>query len=117
MMNYAYQSRPNDVGFSDGLGPPALNNAMLTEWQATSPSDTAYIEILRSVFGYYVDSVHGHVDWNRDGEIAPAGTTVRAYANYAPSSNGGCEFTRYNKAILTGAGGTTLSPAIARLGT
>jgi hypothetical protein len=36
----------------------------------------------------------GSVDWNRDGQFSPAGSTVRAYANYRPYDFGGCEFTR-----------------------
>jgi hypothetical protein len=114
MMNYAFQATPN-VGFSDGVGVPALNNVALTEWKAVPPSNSAYLEVLEDVFGYYVDHVDGHVDWNRDGEISPEGTTVRAYANYRPGG-GGCEFTRYNQSTIPGAVSLT-APALSRLGT
>jgi hypothetical protein len=114
MMNYAFQSVPNDVGFSDGQETGPLNNVALKEWQAVPPSNASYLAILQNVFRYYVDPVSGHVDWNRDGEFAPPGATVRAYANYNPGSVGGCEFTRYNK--MDASGSTTVSPAIARIG-
>lgn len=113
LMNYAYQYAPDQVGFSDGLGTGVLNNASLTEWEAVPPSNTSYLKILRDLFRYYVDETSGHVDWNRDGVFAPAGTKVRAYANYMPGS-GGCEFTRYNPVGLGGTSST--SPAITRLG-
>ncbi|CAN5552993.1 hypothetical protein BH23CHL2_BH23CHL2_01190 [soil metagenome] len=113
LLNYAYQSAP-DVGFSDGLGNPPLNNAALVEWEAVSPGNTSYLDQLESIFKYYVDREHGHVDWNRDGEFAPEGTTVRAYANYRPAG-GGCEFTRYNQSYIENAA-SYQSPAMARLG-
>lgn len=115
MMNYAFQSAENLVGFGDGLETGPLNNAALREWQAVPASNAAYINILQSVFGYYVDPASGHVDWNRDGEFALPGATVRAYANYNPNSTGGCEFTRYNQMNASGTGTTIVSPAIARL--
>lgn len=114
MMNYAYQSAPNDVGFSDGLETTPLNNTALAEWQALPPSSTFYMGLLQNVYRYYVDPAAGHVDWNRDGEFAPAGDTVHAYANFSPTSIGGCEFTRYN--AMAAAGTTTVSPAIGRIG-
>lgn len=113
MMNYAFQSVPNDVGFSDGLETGPLNNSVLKERQAVPPSNASYLAILQNVFRYYVDPALGHVDWNRDGEFASAGDTVRAYANYNPTSVGGCEFTRYNR-MMAGST-TTVSPAIARV--
>ncbi len=115
MMNYAFQTAGNLVGFGDGLETGPLNNAALREWQAVPTSNLSYLNILRSVFGYYVDPASGHVDWNRDGEFAPPGNTVRAYANYNPSSVGGCEFTRYNPMNASGTGITANAPAIARL--
>jgi hypothetical protein len=113
MMNYAFQSLSNDIGFSDGLETGAVNNAALTEWQAVLPTRTAYLNILENQFRYYVDRTSGHVDWNRDGQIAPAGATVRAYANCTPYG-GGCEYTRYN--AMSTEGTTIFSPAIARIG-
>ncbi|MSU34361.1 MAG: hypothetical protein EXS36_04495 [Pedosphaera sp.] len=113
LMNYAYQSAPDQIGFSDGLDTGVLNNTALTEWEAVPPSNTSYLELLQKEFLYYVDETSGHVDWNRDGVFAPAGTTVRAYANYRPGG-GGCEWTRYNAVEIGGTSGK--SPAIARLG-
>ena len=98
LLNYAFQSS-SDVGFSDGLGTSPLNNSALVEWHAVSPANVAYVDVLENVFKYYVDRAAGHVDWNRDGEFAPEGTTVRAYANYSPGG-GGCEFTRYNQSHI-----------------
>ncbi|HEA19518.1 hypothetical protein LCGC14_0710610 [marine sediment metagenome] len=112
LMNYAFQSNP--TGFSDGLGAPPLNNMALTEWNAVSPSNTEYLDVLESVFKYWVNRQTGDVDWNRDGEIAPSGTTVRAYANFKPGG-GGCEYTRYNQSLIPRSG-SFQSPALARLG-
>jgi hypothetical protein len=114
MMNYAFQSVPNEVGFGDGLEAGPLNNATLIEWQAVPSSNMSYLNILENVFRYHVDRAAGHVDWNRDGEFAAAGSTVHAYANFRPGSGGGCEYTRYNQMDT---GGTTMvSPAMARMG-
>lgn len=113
LMNYAYQLRPQQVGFSNGFGRPDLNNAALSEWRAVNPSDSRYLGWLQDIFHYNVDFAAGHVDWNRDGEFSAAGTTVRAYANYTPQGTG-CEFTRYNQMDLSQT--TQRSPAIARLG-
>ena len=112
MMNYAFQSSPQ-IGFSDGRNVLPLNNTALTEWQAVSPDDTAYLDVLEDTYEYYVDREHGHVDWNRDGEIAPEGETVRAYANYRPGGSG-CEYTRRNQSYIDGTL-STYSPAMARL--
>ena len=49
---------------------------------------------MKNTFYYRVDMAAGNVDWNRDGQFSPAGSTVRAYANYRPYDFGGCEFTR-----------------------
>ena len=63
-----------------------------------------------------VDRVNGHVDWNRDGVFALSGTTVAAYANYAPGSGGGgCEHTRYHAGKVPNAV-STVGPAVVRLG-
>ena len=43
---------------------------------AVSPQETQYIDQLKNTFRYYVDEESGHVDWNRDGEFAPAGVTA-----------------------------------------
>ena len=114
IMNYAYQG--SAVGFSDGRAEdaPSLNNWALPETRAVDPGATALIDRLQNVFKYWVDAEHGHVDWNRDGKFAPAGTTVRAYANYRPGG-GGCEFTRYNQTRL-GDAPNPVSPALARVG-
>lgn len=114
IMNYAYQG--SSVGFSDGRieEAPSLNNWALPETNAVDPDAKALIGRLENGFKYWVDAEHGHVDWDRDGQFAPAGTTVRAYANYRPGG-GGCEFTRYNK-IRLGAAPAPLSPALARVG-
>lgn len=101
------------TSFADGLGARSQNNARAVEWQAVSPSRPDLIAILRSGFGYRI-SEEGHVDWNRDGVFAPAGSTVRAYINYRPGT--GCEFTRYNSQYLTSQMSTQRSPAMARLG-
>ncbi|MGH3737337.1 MAG: hypothetical protein ACRDT6_17240 [Micromonosporaceae bacterium] len=112
-MNYAYSAQAG-IGFADGTGTYGLNNTKLKEYAAVPPSNTAYLDVLENVFDYYVDRANGHVDWNRDGVIAPSGTTVRAYANYKPGG-GGCEFTRYN---AYGASGVVsrAAPALARVG-
>ena len=114
IMNYAYQG--SSVGFSDGRteDAPSLNNWALPETNAVDPGATALIDRLQNVYKYWVDSEHGHVDWDRDGQFAPAGTTVRAYANYRPDG-AGCEFTRYNRARL-GDAPNPGSPALARVG-
>ncbi|WP_119270260.1 FG-GAP-like repeat-containing protein [Taklimakanibacter deserti] len=91
LMNYAYL----DGGyrqFSDGRNFPNFNNHALTETAAVDPSNQSLLNALENTFRYKVDRAAGSVDWNRDGQFAPAGTTVRAYANYQPGGN--CEFTR-----------------------
>ncbi|MGZ5449132.1 MAG: hypothetical protein ACXW5U_14060 [Thermoanaerobaculia bacterium] len=113
MMNYAYQTLENEIGFGDGLTARPLNNAALRESRAVPPGDSSYLDILEESFEYYVDRDSGDVDWNRDGEFAAEGTSVRAYANYAPTSIGGCEFTKYN-VMQVPSGVTSVSPAIAR---
>jgi hypothetical protein len=69
-----------------------LNNHSLRETNALSPSDQPLLNALVSTFRYKVDTLTGHVDWNRDGVFSPANVRVRAYANYNPT--GQCEFTR-----------------------
>ncbi len=113
LLNYGYQSYP-EVGFSDGVGIPPLNNTALKEFGAVDPSNTAYLDMLESNYKYYVDREHGHVDWNRDGFIAGENSTVRAYANYKPGG-GGCELTRMNQSMIP-TSASTVSPAMARLG-
>lgn len=108
VMSYAYIGKRV---FSDGQNRPPLNNAALTEWNAVTPSNTSYLDDLSSVFGYSVDLAGGHVDWNRDGRFAPAGETVRAYANNGPNRE--CELTRMNEAAVGGAR-TNTSLALAR---
>jgi hypothetical protein len=111
LMNYA----PDPVlGFSDGSTAYAtsLNNWELKETDAVNPGQTAFIARLQNVFDYYVDPHDGNVDWNRDGRFAPAGETVRAYANFQPG--GSCEYTRWNKSPVVFVT-STLAPALARL--
>ncbi|MBI4510558.1 MAG: hypothetical protein HY698_13070 [Deltaproteobacteria bacterium] len=115
LMNYAFQGSPDSVGFSDGLGTPALNNWSVTEYQAVFTTNTAFMDVLETVFRYWVDRTNGHVDWNRDGFISPVGTKVKAYINYKPGG-GGCEFTRYNTVVLGDDITSTRGPALARLG-
>ena len=114
VMNYAYGGK--GVGFSDGSQSVTLNNAKLQESAHTSPGNTAYLAVLASVFGYWVDPATGDVDWNRDGVMAPKGSTVRAYANLQPQGPG-CEYTKYNEGDVSqlSAESSMLSPAIARL--
>ncbi len=93
LMNYAYLNS-GLWQFSDGSKFPTLNNHALTE---TGAIDAAYGGLLRTLvqqYYYKVDSATGSVDWNRDNQFAPAGATVRAYANLQPGNGGGCEFTR-----------------------
>ena len=113
LLNYGFQGSPG-VGFSDGVGPAALNNTSLREFAAVDPSNTAYLDMLANVYRYNVDREHGHVDWNRDGYFSAEGWSVRAYANYKPGG-GGCEFTRMNQSMLPTSASTT-APAMARLG-
>jgi Right handed beta helix region len=111
IMNYAFDD--GDFTFADGRGAGPLNNAALNEWQAVSPSNAAFLDVLEAKFEYWLDRTNGHVDWNRDGIFAPAGTTVRAYANN--HKNGVCEYTRYNSSVLSGPRSRS-TPSIARLG-
>ena len=104
-VNYAYQDDLFDKQTgellskghlpSDGRNRPPLNNTALRERGAVPAFNTRYIRDLQTKFQYLVDPVTGDVDWNRDGVFAPAGQTVRAYANFAPGL--GCEGTRANE--------------------
>lgn len=111
LMNYAYIDSGYRL-FSDGHGLPPLNNHALPETAAVDPSETTYLNTLKNTFYYRVDMAAGNVDWNRDGQFAPAGSTVRAYANYRPYDYGGCEFTREGEVQV----GTKsdVSPAVLR---
>jgi hypothetical protein len=91
LMNYAYLGSGYRQ-FSDGRNFPNFNNHALTETGAVGASNQALLNALESTFGYKVDGTAGSVDWNRDGQFAAAGASVRAYANYQPG--GQCEFTR-----------------------
>lgn len=110
MMNYAYQSVPQAIGFSDGHGATALDDASLVEQQAVDPAEDFYLDLLQNTYAYNVDRAHGHVDWNRDGEFSS--TPVKAYANYKPGG-GGCEYTRCSGMAAT-PDKTLVTPAIAR---
>lgn len=112
IVNYAYQGA--GVGLSDGLGFEGVNNARATEWAVIPPANQTTLNALRTVFGYRVDLVNGHVDWNRDGVFAPEGTTVRAYTNYVYST--GCEYTKYNSEHLSTSLNTRVTPALGRDG-
>ncbi len=111
LMSYAYINSWRR--FSDGFGRPSINNVSLNERNAvSSPSGAVgaqYLGHLRTVFGYNVDDVNGHVDWNRDGSFSTV--PVRAYAN---NNGSGCEFTKYNKVELPTL--TARAPALARIG-
>jgi hypothetical protein len=108
--NYAYTEQ---LSLSDGRDRPALNNTILRESGAVSPSNSAYIYDLQKIFKYIVDPATGSVDWNRNGEFSPRDQPVHAYANYAPGV--GCEFTRTNQMRLP-SGGDSVSVAITRIG-
>jgi hypothetical protein len=110
LMNYAYLDR--GATFSDGTQAATLNTAGLLEHGAANPTTQArFLQVLSEVFRYRVDTTAGHVDWNRDGEFAPPGQLVRAYANFEPG--GQCEYTRYNGTIFSD---TALAgPALARI--
>jgi len=122
LMNYGLDVT---AGFADGgfvqPGQPAiddfppLNNVALVEQNAVSPQNTRYLDLLQKRYLYYIDRDTGSVDWNRDGMIAPAGKTVRAYANFAPRSSGGCEYTRMNDTTVTTTQ-STQDTALARMG-
>lgn len=111
LMSYAYRSDP--FGFSNGIGRAGLNGAALNETGAVPASNTAYLDDLEKRFQYNVDRTNGSVDWNRDGVFAPAGTTVRAYQNFSPTSSGGCENTRAHQQHI-GTSATQGSPALVR---
>jgi len=113
LMNYTFLW--SGAGFSDGAGGPPLNNAALREWNAVPAAETAYLNTLRTTFQYNVDTVNGHVDWNRDGLIAPAGTTVRAFANLMPGDGSGCGFTN-NNYVPVGTAKSMRSPGLVRIG-
>lgn len=112
LMNYAFDS--GEAGFADGRaveGPP-LNNWSLRESGVAAGKSAAFFDRMENVFGYYVDRANGHVDWNRDGDFAPASTTVRAYANLS-LGGGGCEYVRYNRTRVSNAL-SMQPPALAR---
>jgi hypothetical protein len=115
IMNYAYYDHWNltsDVGFSDGRDRSVIVNGALTEREAINPNDSWYVNHLRTIFGYNVDTATGSVDWNRNGIFESL--TVRAYTNYAPGG-AGCEWTRYNNVPLAGQT-KPISPELIRLG-
>ena len=114
IMNYAYYDHwdlTQDVGFSDGRDRPTLFNGALTERGAINPADTWFVNHLRTIFRYTVDTATGNVDWNRNGIFESL--TARAYTNYA-AGGAGCEWTKYNRVPV--ADGSTTSPSIVRLG-
>ncbi len=108
LMNYAF----DDVPFGDGTNGITLNNAAAFEYQAISPTtQPKLLAVLRDQFRYRVDETLGHVDWNRDGQFAPAGQAVRAYINNPPG--GDCEYTNNMSTQIQGE--TTMrAPALVR---
>ena len=97
--------------FSDGRDLGVLNDHSLSETGGVT-NNPDLLDSLRTKYRYGVDPVTGSVDWNRDNVFAPAGSTVRANANYVPG--GGCESTRDDEkptGLLSGR-----SPAIVNLG-
>jgi hypothetical protein len=113
IMSYAYLGSSGFAPqeFSDGYGRPAITNVSLNELNVVAPNSVIgkrYLQQLRDVFGFNVDTTNGSVDWNRDGAFSTS--PVRAYAN----DNGTCEFTRVNSVPSSGL--TSLSPTITRLG-
>ncbi|REG00938.1 hypothetical protein DFJ67_7004 [Asanoa ferruginea] len=111
IMNYAFDS---GTGFADGRidEGPLLNNLSLRESGVAAGATPEFFDRMTTVFGYFVDRQHGDVDWNRDGEIAPPGTTVSAYANLA-LRGAGCEYTRWNRTRISEAH-STQAPALIR---
>lgn len=113
LMNYGFDS--TGVGFSDGAGAPALNNAFLVESRVADPAlYPAFLAALRDFYDYDVDDQTGDVDWNRDGVIAPPGETVRAYANNRQGDS--CESTRAGATIMADSRPTLRAPALAHQG-
>jgi hypothetical protein len=111
LMNYAFLDS-GFLMFSDGRTSPTLNNHSLTETGFTSPANAAFLDTLKSRFGYNVDTTTGSVDWNRDGTFAPANAPVRAYANLLPHDFAGCEFTRESEQLIGAK--SQRSPAVVR---
>jgi hypothetical protein len=111
IMNYAFQDA-GGFGFSHGVRPGPLNNTRLREHNAIPVTATSYFDVLEDHYDYWVDRANGYVDWDRNGTFAPAGTTVSAYANFAPRDN--CEYTKYSEGPV-GDLETDRSPAIVRL--
>lgn len=111
IMSYKYQNTPG-IGFSSVARTPDFNGERLKERDVFSPS-SRHLRVLRDEFEYNVDTVEGHVDWDRDGVFAPVGTTVRAYINYSRGAS--CECTRYNPMVLSTDPGMR-RPVLAALG-
>ena len=113
LMNYAFLSI-YETGFADGLARPAVNDVHLAEAPAVAdPIQAArFLHDLKEKYGLEVDQAAGNVDWNRDGVYSSG--MVRANANLASMSGGGCESTRDSQ--MTAAGLSVLSPALVHLG-
>jgi Ricin-type beta-trefoil lectin domain len=116
VMSYAF-THTHGIGFSDPgeLAPKMLNNTALPE-TPSPPYSPLFRKLLGESFGYWVTDTT--VDWNRDGLIAPAGETVRAYSNSL--AGGQCEFTRTNTmdivwSVSPSPNAITKSVAISRL--
>jgi hypothetical protein len=109
-MNYAY----SNVGFSDDLAPGPMNNiAVFENGNLLNVANRShYADLYEKVFQYRVDRTTWSVDFNRDGEFAPAGVAVRAYANSMPA--GQCEGVRERQTRLTDGGFTSRTPSIVR---
>jgi hypothetical protein len=114
IMNYGYYDHwweTADVGFSDGRDRLSLINGSLTELGAINPNDAWFVNHLRTIFDYNVDTSTGNVDWNRNGMFESL--TVSGYTNYA-AGGAGCEWTKYNAVPVSG--NSMKSPSVVRLG-
>ncbi len=89
IMNYAFNYEAAVApGFSHGNSPIAvLDPRAMLERDSNIGGNSAWRDSLTSVWGLKVDATNGWVDWNRDGEFAPAGTTVRAAPTQIPVSD------------------------------
>jgi len=82
MMNYHYEfDTTNAPAFSHGnFTAPSLNPSAMDEHLGVNTTLPRVMDTLSNPgdWSYKVDRVNGFVDWDRDGEFAPAGTLVRS---------------------------------------
>ncbi len=92
MMNYGYEYTPGEVpAFSHGTSPVMSINPVAAVERMSPKFSVPILTLLRDGdWKYKVDIANGWVDWNRDGEFAPAGTTVRAGVACMTSWNDFC---------------------------